>query len=131
MCVYLSAKFEVCNIIMRSFRRGVIPSLSKRTPKKPTQFRVRYLLFVIDVFSENACVKPLKDETGKAILNGFYRSNANQISYVQIKEENVITALSKYWLEDNDFLIFSKHNEGMSVVAQIFIKTLKGRSIKQ
>ena len=57
--------------------------------------------------------------------------NANQISYVQIKEENVITALSKYWLEDNDFLIFSKHNEGMSVVAQIFIKTLKGRSIKQ
>ena len=36
MCVYLSAKFEVSNIIMRSFRRGVIPSLSKQTPKKPT-----------------------------------------------------------------------------------------------
>ena len=61
----------------------------------------------------------------------FIDLNANQISYVQIKEENVITALSKYWLEDNDFFIFSKHNEGMSVVAQIFIKTLKGRSIKQ
>ena len=47
----------------------------------------------------------------------FIDLNANQISYVQIKEENVITALSKYWLEDNDFFIYSTHNEGMSVAA--------------
>ena len=48
MCVYIGAKFEVCSIILTSFRQGVIlppppPSsfTSKRTPKKPTQIRVK------------------------------------------------------------------------------------------
>ena len=43
MCVYLRAKFEVANIILTSFRQGVVlPSLqSKLIPKKPTQTRVK------------------------------------------------------------------------------------------
>ena len=53
MSVYLRAKFQVSNIILKSFRQGVIlpPSrarahthththTSKQTPKKPTQIRV-------------------------------------------------------------------------------------------
>ena len=47
MSVYLRAKFQVSNIILTSFRQGVIllPSrahthTSKQTPKKPTQVRV-------------------------------------------------------------------------------------------
>ena len=46
MCVYLTAKFQVSSIIPTSFRQGVIlpPSpTSKRTPKKPTQFRIKGL----------------------------------------------------------------------------------------
>ena len=43
MGVYLRAKFEVSSIILTSFRQGVIllPPTSKRTPKKPTQIRVK------------------------------------------------------------------------------------------
>ena len=43
MGVYLCAKFEVSSIILTGFRQSVILSLptSKRTPKKPTQIRVK------------------------------------------------------------------------------------------
>ena len=48
MGVYLRATFEVSSIILTSFRlgRGMIlppsPTPSKRTPKKPTQNRVKW-----------------------------------------------------------------------------------------
>ena len=46
MSVYLLAKFEVSSMILTSFRhRGnftlPLPPTSKRTPKKPTQIRVK------------------------------------------------------------------------------------------
>ena len=33
--------------------------------------------------------------------------------------------LVKSWLEKNDIVVYSAHNEGKSVVAERFIKTLK------
>ena len=33
---------------------------------------VKYLLYVIDVFTKYTWVKPLKDKNGKAVLNAFY-----------------------------------------------------------
>ena len=57
MCVYLRAKFEVSNIILTRFRRGVPrpthshththTKTSKRTPKKHTQIRVKPIDSVI------------------------------------------------------------------------------------
>ena len=44
MGVYLHAKFEVSSIILTGFRQGgnfTPPPTSKRTPKKPTQIRVK------------------------------------------------------------------------------------------
>ena len=42
MCVYLRTKFQVCSIILTSFRQEVVlPPTSKRLPKKPTQIRVK------------------------------------------------------------------------------------------
>ena len=35
------------------------------------------------------------------------------------------------WLDDNDILIYSTHNEGTSVVAERFIKILKGKICKK
>ena len=45
MFVYLLTKFEVSGIILTSFRQRVIlpPSISKRTPKKPIQIRVKVI----------------------------------------------------------------------------------------
>ena len=34
------------------------------------------------------------------------------------------------WLDDNDILRYSTHNKGRSVVAERFIKTLKGKIYK-
>ena len=36
-----------------------------------------------------------------------------------------ITTLFKKWLQDNDIAMYSTHNEGKSVVAERFIRTLK------
>ena len=33
---------------------------------------VKHLLYVIDIFTKYACVKPLKDKKGKTVLNLFY-----------------------------------------------------------
>ena len=35
------------------------------------------------------------------------------------------------WLDDNDILMYSTHNEGKSVVLERFIKTLKGKIYKK
>ena len=37
MGVYFRTKFQVSSIILTSFRQGLIPPKSKRTPKKPTK----------------------------------------------------------------------------------------------
>ena len=36
----------------------------------------------------------------------------------------------KFWLQDNTIEIYSTHNEGKSVVTEIFIRTLKSRVFK-
>ena len=36
----------------------------------------------------------------------------------------------KSWLQDNDIKIYSTHNEGKSVIAERFLKTLKNKTYK-
>ena len=36
----------------------------------------------------------------------------------------------KEWLQDNDVVVYSKHNEGKSIVAERFIRTLKSKIYK-
>ena len=52
MRLYLRAKFEVSSVILMGFRYGgggrggvILLPTSKRTPKKPTQIRVKRLIF--------------------------------------------------------------------------------------
>ena len=53
-----------------------------------------FLLCLIDIFSKNAQVIPLKDKKGITISNDFQKilgeSNCNQINYGQIKAANFI-----------------------------------------
>ena len=48
------------------------------------------------------------------------------INYGLIKEKNYNSLIQK-WLDDNNILIYSTHNKGKSVVAERFIRTLKGK----
>ena len=47
-----------------------------------------------------------------------------------LKEEKYIKKYIKKWLKDNDIEIYSTHNEGKSVVAERFIRTLKSKIYK-
>ena len=90
---------------------------------------IKYLLCAIDLYSKYAFVIPLKDKKGISIVNAFNkiikqsRRKPNKIWVDQGSEfyNNVF----KKWLSDNDIIMYSTYNEGKSVVAERFIRTLK------
>ena len=76
---------------------------------------VKYLLCFIDVFTKYIWVKPLKDKTGKIVLNAFIE---------MVNESNCKP--NKLWY----FTMSSSHNESNSIIAERFIKTLKAKIYK-
>ena len=94
----------------------------------------RFLLCVIDIFSKYAWVVPLKDKKGVSIVNAFQKilddskRKPNKISVD--KESEFYNRSMKSWLQDNDIAMNSTHNEGKSVVAERFIRTLKSKIYK-
>ena len=94
----------------------------------------RFLLFVIDIFSKYAWVIPLKHKKGIIIFSAF-----KQILKESIRRPNKIwvdkgsecyNSSFKKWLKDNDIKMYSTNNEGKSVIAERFIKTLKNKIYK-
>ena len=85
----------------------------------------RFLLCVIDIYSKYACVIPLKDKKGITITNAFQKI---------LKESN--RKPNKIWVDKGiefyNFSIemYSMHNEGNSVVAESFMRTLKNKICK-
>ena len=55
--------------------------------------------------------------------------NINQINYGLINEE--IFTKTLLLLDDKDILMYSTYNEGKSIVAEKFIRTLKGKIYKK
>ena len=51
----------------------------------------------------------------------------NQINYGLVRENKLI----QEWLDNNDILRYSTHNDGKSVIAERFMKTLKAKIIKE
>ena len=95
---------------------------------------IKYLLCAIDLFSKYAFVVPLKDKKGISIVNAF-----NKIIKLSSKKPNKIWVdqrgefynhVSKRWLSNNDITMYSTFNEGKSVVAERFIRTLKNKLYK-
>ena len=105
---------------------------------------IRFLLCVIDIFSKYAWVVPLKDEKGISIVKAFQiilkqsSRRAKGTSAQHIKPNKIwvgkgsefYNAFFKKWLRDNDIVMYSTHNEGKSVVAERFIRTLKSKIYK-
>ena len=87
-----------------------------------------FLLCVIDIFSKYAWVVLLKDNKGISIANVLQsilkkpNKKPNKI-WVDKYSEFYNTSFNK-WLQDSDIVMYSAHNEGKSVVAERFIRTL-------
>ena len=95
---------------------------------------IQYLLCAIDLFSKYAFVVTLKDKKGISIVNAF-----NKIIKQSNRKPNKIWVDQggefykhnfKKWLSDNNIIMYSTYNEGKSVVAERFIRTLKNKSYK-
>ena len=89
----------------------------------------KYLSSVMDVFTKYVWVKPLKDKKAKTVLHGFIeevresKRKPNKLCFDQGKE--FYNSFIQKYLDDNDILMNSSHNEGKSVAAEGSIKTLK------
>ena len=89
---------------------------------------------IIDLFSKYASVAPLKNKNFAIITNAFQKISKqshrkpNKIWVDQASE--FYNNIFKKWFKDNDISMYSTHNEGKSVVAERFIKTLKNKIYK-
>ena len=95
---------------------------------------IKYLLCAIDLFSKYAFVVPLKDKKGISIVNAFQsilnKSKRKPNKIWVDKGSEFYNASFKKWLQDNDIVMYSTNNEGKSVVAERFIRTLKSKIYK-
>ena len=92
-----------------------------------------YLLSVIDIFTKYTWVKTLKDKTGKTVLNAFIEivndSNHKPSKLWVDQGRELYNQLIQEWLDN--ILMQSAYNEGKSVIAERFIKTLKAKIYKK
>ena len=90
--------------------------------------------FLLCVFSKYAWVVPLKDKKGVSIATAFQsilkQSNRKPNKIWVDKGSEFYNTSFKKWLQDNDIFMYSTNNEGKSVVAERFIRTLKSKIYK-
>ena len=94
----------------------------------------RFSLCFIDIFNKYAWVAHLKDKKGVSIVNAFQKilkesnEKSNKI-WVDKGSEFYYNSFKK-WLKGNAVEMDSIYNEGKSVVAERFIRTLKTKIYK-
>ena len=93
----------------------------------------KYLLCTIDLFSKHAWFVPVKDKRGASIANGFQKiiSKGRKPNKIWVDQGSKFYNSSfKNFLKINNIEMYSTFNEGKSVVAERFIKTLKNKIYK-
>ena len=95
--------------------------------------RVKYLLCAIDLYSKYAFVIPLKDRKGISFVNTFnkiIKQSNRKPNKIWVDQGREFYNVFEKWLSDNDINMYSTYNEGKSVVAERFIRTLKNKLYK-
>ena len=94
----------------------------------------RFLLCVIDIYSKNAWVIPLKDKKGISIVNAFQKiivDSRRRPNRIWIDKGSKFYDNSfKKWIKENDITMYSTNKEGKSVIVERFIRTLKTKIYK-
>ena len=94
---------------------------------------IKYLLCAIDLFSKCAWVVPLKGKRRITIVKAFQKiiSKGRKTNKIWVDPGGEFyNKLFKRFFEINNIEMYSKCNEGKSVVAEIFIRTLKNKMFK-
>ena len=95
---------------------------------------IKYLLCAIDLFSKYAWVIPIKDKKGTSIVNAFKKilsdSNRKPNKIWVDQGSEFYNKSFKDFLKINNIKMYSTYNEGKSVVAERFIRTLKNKIFK-
>ena len=87
----------------------------------------------IDLFSKYAWVVPLKDKRGISIVNAFQKiiSEGRKPNKIWVDQGSEFYNKSfKDFLKINNIEMYSIYNEGKSVLAERFIRTLKNKIFK-
>ena len=95
---------------------------------------IKYLLCVIDLFSKYAWVVHIKGKKGTSIVNAFKKIISEKRKPNKIWVDQGSEFYNKSFidfLKINNIEIYSTYNEGKSVVAERFIRTLKNKISKQ
>ena len=88
----------------------------------------RFLLCVIDNYSKYAWVILLKDITIASAFQKILKESNRKPKKIWVDKGSEFHNRSmKSWLEKNDIEMYSTHNEGKSVIAERFIRTLKNK----
>ena len=93
----------------------------------------KYLFCAIDLFSKYAWVVPLKDKRGISIVNAFQKiiSEGRKPNKIWVDQGSEFYNNSfKDFLKINNIEMYSTYNEGKSVIAERFIRTLKNKIFK-
>ena len=94
----------------------------------------KFLFCIIDIYGKHAWVVSLKDKKGASVVNKFQsilkKSNIKPNKIWVDKGGEFYNRSMKSWLEKNDIEMYSNHNEGKSVVAERFIRTIKNKIYK-
>ena len=93
--------------------------------------RIRFLLCVIYIFYKYEWVVPLKDKKGTTITNAFKKhldESNRKLKKIWVEKGSKFYKRSmKSYLQNNNFQMFSSHDEGKCVVAAKFIRTFKNK----
>ena len=94
---------------------------------------IKYLLCAIDLFSKYAWVIPIKDKKGTSIVNAFKKiiSEGRKPNKIWVDQGSEFYNNSfKDFFKINNTEMYSTYNEGKSVVAERFLRTLKNKIFK-
>ena len=102
---------------------------------------IKYLSGAFDLFSKYVWVAPIKDKKGTSIVNAFKKiiSGKSEAESKGRRKPNKIwvdqgsefyNKSFKDFLKINNTEMYSTYNEGNSVVAERFIRTLKNKILK-
>ena len=118
--VYSQFKNNICGVDLAD-----IQSLSQKTKN------IKYLLCAIDLYSKYAFAVPLKEKKGNSVTYGFnkiIKQSGRKPNKIWIDQgSEFYNHVFKKWLSRNNIIMYSTYNEGKSVVAERFIRTLKNK----